>query len=87
MSQLQCLNGHATQTALPTNSNYWRARAEELESQLNGARHMLVKLAEALPVEYLHYLNPLSLEPEADSTPGGEPQPAADQAPAPVSEG
>jgi len=35
---------------------YWRARAEELESSLNETRVLLIRLAETLPIEYLPQL-------------------------------
>jgi hypothetical protein len=77
MQQTQCPNGHTAQTTLPTNSHYWKARAEELESQLNMTRRLLVKLAAVLPIEYLHYLGPLSLESEAAAASNDETRSAA----------
>lgn len=38
------------------NVEYWRTRAEELESYLADTRVLLMRLAETLPVEYLPQL-------------------------------
>jgi hypothetical protein len=78
MSQSLPLNGHAAQTTLPPDTRYWKARAEALESQLDTARRIIAKLAELLPIEYLHYLSPLSLGREADSLPNSGPLPTGD---------
>ncbi len=39
-----------------SNVEYWRARAEELESSLTETRFLLMRLAETLPIEYLPHL-------------------------------
>jgi len=53
------------------NAEYWRARAEELQSHLDEARALLLRLAEVLPVESLPQLKLSAAETDGKGTGNG----------------